>query len=61
MKLWKASDYTVGAWYNVDKIAPMEHGRAETGEILRYYQDNKTDLITAYYWDDRRTEYRKYE
>lgn len=36
MKLWIASDYTHGAWYDVDEVKPMAHGRAEAGEILNY-------------------------
>lgn len=42
MKLWMASDNTRGAWYNVDKVDPMSHGRAERGELLNYYEDDKT-------------------
>ena len=60
MKLWISSNYTNGAWYNVDKIAPMQHGRAEQGEILHYYTDDKNTIIAAYYWDAQYSKYRKY-
>lgn len=59
MKLWMASDNTCGAWYNVDKVDPMSHGRAEHGEILNYYKDDKTTLVVSYYWDWQYSEYRK--
>lgn len=60
MKLWIASNYSTGAWYNVDQIAPMQHGRAEAGEILHYYADDKTTIIAAYFWDSQYSKYRKY-
>lgn len=60
MKLWMASDYTHGAWYNVEEVKPMAHGRAEAGEILQYYQDDKSTLIAAYYWDNQYCKYRPY-
>lgn len=59
MKLWISSDSTLGAWYDVSAIDPDHHGRGESGEILRYYADNKTDLIAAYYWDQAKSKYRK--
>ena len=60
MKLWMASDSSVGAWYNVDSIDPAKHGRAESGEILHYYDDSKEHIIAAYYWDSIYVVYRKY-
>lgn len=60
MKLWMASDNTHGGWYNVDNVSPMSHGRAEAGEILNYYEDDKTTPVASYYWDDQRREYRKH-
>ena len=60
MKLWMASDSSVGAWYDVSTIDPDHHGRGESGEILRYYANNKTDLIDAYYWDQIKSKYRKH-
>lgn len=60
MKLWIASDYTYGGWYDVDEIKPMAHGRAEAGEILNYYEDDKTTPVASYYWDAQHSEYRKY-
>lgn len=59
MKLWMASDNTRGAWHNVDKVDPMSHGRAERGEILNYYEDDKTTPVASYYWDWQYSEYRK--
>lgn len=50
MKLWMASNNSIGAWYDVDKINPMAHGRAENGELLEYYTDDKKTLIAAYGW-----------
>lgn len=60
MKLYMASNDSIGAWYNVDSINPMIHGKAESGEILHYYDDGKQDIIVAYYWDSRYSLYRKY-
>lgn len=60
MKLWIASDYSYGAWHDVDEVKPMAHGRAEAGEILDYYEDDKTTQIATYYWDDLRRKYHKY-
>lgn len=51
MKLWMASNNSIGSWYDVDEINPMAHGRAENGELLEYYTDDKKTLIAAYGWD----------
>ncbi len=59
MKLWMASNYTDGAWYDVNAINPMEHGRAENGELLEYYTDDKKTLLAAYGWDSQYRKYRK--
>ena len=59
MKLWMASNITNGAWYDVNEINPMTHGRAESGEILRYYDNDKKTLIASYAWDDQYSEYKK--
>lgn len=47
MKLWIASDYTHGAWYDMGEVNLMAHGRAEAGETLNYYQDNKTIQVVS--------------
>lgn len=59
MKLWMASDNSLGAWYDVDKVDPMHHGRAEHGEILNYYEDDKKTPVASYYWDSQYSKYRK--
>lgn len=59
MKLWMASNNSIGAWYDVDRIDPIEHGRAENGELLEYYTDDKKTLMTAYGWDNQYRKYRK--
>lgn len=59
MKLWMASNNSIGTWYDVDEINPMAHGRAENGELLEYYTDDKKTLITAYGWDNQYSKYRK--
>lgn len=60
MKLWIASNCTDGTWYDVNKINPMAHGRAESGELLEYYTDDKKNLLAAYGWNSQYNKYRKH-
>lgn len=63
MILWRASDYLHGVTLHVGSIDPNEHGHAEAGEILDYFADDDVDhehVVAAYYWDDIRRKYRKY-
>lgn len=59
MKLWMASNNSIGTWYDIDEINPMAHGRAENGELIEYYTDDKKTLIAAYGWDNQYSKYRK--